>query len=1757
MPALLLVCSSLALAQTELRYEDEPNDSPAQATSIVLPDAKRRLSVLGELSEDDQDAFRFTIDADDAGKRWNFQLSGSGAALTKADLFDFSQFLDGGQRIPGELTERPDRVWTLTTGKAARPARADGLLLAPGTYVLGFSHSEGEGAYRLDVTVHDHPPLTVIGEDNHAGAPQSLSLRRPQAIWIEREGWFEFQAGDGAFHDLTVQSPAGGAFEAELRSADGDRLLAWEGTGGQPVTRHGLALEPGNYGLVIRTSAPGTLIVAMEPSAATTDAGRETEPNDHAPNRIDAGQSVAGTFESRDVDLLAVSVTAEETGQLYDLHLEMDGEGGEAQLCLLHEATALKHCRRAAGSITLHQLGLAEGDYSLELIPRGTSPVNWELTWRDAGPVRPGAEMEPNDQPEQAVPLAERGFGRGRFHGDRETDYWRIQVTGEPRLWRVQLQGDGLHDLALENAGGQTLAAARAGNRPRIRLDNVYLMPGEYFIAARGTESDYIVRLLDLGPPPPGMEREPNDSFADAIRLRFDQDYFGTLAQDGDVDVYRFTLLGHEHIALSVQPPVDGGIRGQLRAGDDGALISDIRHGRNPGTPLDWDLLLPPGDYSLELSTGTVSDAEYDLRLDRLEWFDAPIDREPNNNRDTAAPLPVDGRIAGRVGQTAAAEDWYRLGPMDTAQAIELPVQRGLRVTLHGESDDDLLVRDGDIVRADLAAGQNYWLRVRGDGEYSFDLAAADSPAAGSEPLELSMVLDTETVQAFSPWQQHVAGHVTLRNPSSEARQVQLDSHLTDVRWTLHNLPRQVTVAGGASRKLDFAVEVPPDAVPDPPVRLTIRGRDKHGDGRTERAIVADASAMTVDPVFHWSIPAALRGGINVARAAFGAEPVSSPNIDDRDLEKMGRLFDGLINVGHWAGYTIPTQGRQQAAFGQPTVHLAGSGTIPVRGFVLDPTAALTPVETPRDFALELSTDGQTFTEVFRGTLQPTPVEQSFVLAAAVPASHARLVLLNATLGDAGSISGPRLGEFKVIAEPGWEGMPTPVNLADPEFGGHLVWADPWLRGSTFDRSLLVAGQATQMPRLSGADEFRIVLGFHESRAARISGLSIEFAEAAQPLPAAVGVEVGVDGPAGPWRQLGRFDLDPEATAIELPEMPWARYVSLRFAVPDDSGRLQLPDQIRVFEAVADGYLSVLGEWGRHKTSGPREAEDEPRPPRPAQELANTSRGSALLLQNGEPAAGRALLDEYSAWYRIDVPAGRNRLHLSARGAPTLEAVPRLLDDSGDAVTLSAGQRTAEQQEWQAFVQPGHSYHLEMLEPPRSVIFSWDSSGSVSRFLPFISNALYSYAEAVRPGRDEINLVPFGSTQPLLDDWLGHPYPLQKLLSAYPHDATSSAAEQALAVSSRALQGRPGKKAVILVTDAETSTDEDLWPALHAARPQVFAMGLSSDGSRGAHTYGERDLMQDWAQVRGGHYDFVTGLNGLEQGFDRAVAAIRRPVEFEVSATFDHVENPAPASISVVGADADGQQPAPGAVEIILDASGSMLKRMDGVRRIEVAKAAVVRTVEDTLPAGVPLALRVYGHREAGVCRTDLEIPLQPLDKAAFLQRVEGIQAINLARTPIAESLAAVADDLREAGGRKLVVLLTDGEETCGGDPGAAIARLQEGGLNVRVNIVGFALDDDSIRAQFRHWARQGGGEYHDADDVPGLQLALNRALETPFRVFDPAGMEVARGVVGGAAEEVPPGLYEVHIESAAGLVRREVVLAPAEQRTLRVTGSH
>jgi hypothetical protein len=117
------------------------------------------------------------------------------------------------------------------------------------------------------------------------------------------------------------------------------------------------------------------------------------------------------------------------------------------------------------------------------------------------------------------------------------------------------------------------------------------------------------------------------------------------------------------------------------------------------------------------------------------------------------------------------------------------------------------------------------------------------------------------------------------------------------------------------------------------------------------------------------------------------------------------------------------------------------------------------------------------------------------------------------------------------------------------------------------------------------------------------------------------------------------------------------------------------------------------------------------------------------------------------------------------------------------------------------------------------------------------------------------------------------------------------------------------------------------------------------------------------------------------------------------------------------------------------------------------------------------------------------------------------------------------------------VVVLTDGQETCRGDPAGEIAKLAAAGLNVTVNIVGFTLGDVKVKEAYGNWVKATGGKYYDANDGSALGMALQEAM-TPkvlpkFEIYDVSGKLVAQGQVGDAAIEVESGVYDVKILDA------------------------
>jgi|GEM_PF-481141 len=181
-------------------------------------------------------------------------------------------------------------------------------------------------------------------------------------------------------------------------------------------------------------------------------------------------------------------------------------------------------------------------------------------------------------------------------------------------------------------------------------------------------------------------------------------------------------------------------------------------------------------------------------------------------------------------------------------------------------------------------------------------------------------------------------------------------------------------------------------------------------------------------------------------------------------------------------------------------------------------------------------------------------------------------------------------------------------------------------------------------------------------------------------------------------------------------------------------------------------------------------------------------------------------------------------------------------------------------------------------------------------------------------------------------------------------------------------------------------------------------------------------------------------------------------------------------------------------VLLVLDASGSMyLKLEDGQYRIAAAKDALTQFVT-RLPDDPDLnvGLRVYGANliavEEGACLdSELVVPVAGFARAELVRTIQAIDARGA--TPIAYSLELALEDLRGLEGRKVVVLVTDGAESCGGDVRAAVEALTAEGLDVDVRIIGFALSDFAI-ATF-----DGLGAFESTHSASELASALGRAV--------------------------------------------------------------
>jgi Ca-activated chloride channel family protein len=194
---------------------------------------------------------------------------------------------------------------------------------------------------------------------------------------------------------------------------------------------------------------------------------------------------------------------------------------------------------------------------------------------------------------------------------------------------------------------------------------------------------------------------------------------------------------------------------------------------------------------------------------------------------------------------------------------------------------------------------------------------------------------------------------------------------------------------------------------------------------------------------------------------------------------------------------------------------------------------------------------------------------------------------------------------------------------------------------------------------------------------------------------------------------------------------------------------------------------------------------------------------------------------------------------------------------------------------------------------------------------------------------------------------------------------------------------------------------------------------------------------------------------------------------------------------------------------LVFDGSGSMSEitfDIADATRIVDARIAVRRAMPEITPYR-DVGLIIYGPGGVDSCGgIDLRFGPTPDAAEAILFEVDTLRPGGL--TPLTASVRAAAETLEYRTHPGVVVLVTDGNETCGGRPCALGAELAATSANLQVHVIGFKVVND-----FFSWnspehkadleggtvakclADQTGGLFVSTETVDELTAALNQTL--------------------------------------------------------------
>jgi Ca-activated chloride channel homolog len=191
---------------------------------------------------------------------------------------------------------------------------------------------------------------------------------------------------------------------------------------------------------------------------------------------------------------------------------------------------------------------------------------------------------------------------------------------------------------------------------------------------------------------------------------------------------------------------------------------------------------------------------------------------------------------------------------------------------------------------------------------------------------------------------------------------------------------------------------------------------------------------------------------------------------------------------------------------------------------------------------------------------------------------------------------------------------------------------------------------------------------------------------------------------------------------------------------------------------------------------------------------------------------------------------------------------------------------------------------------------------------------------------------------------------------------------------------------------------------------------------------------------------------------------------------------------------------------IVFDASGSMSGNQTlGIPNSQARIDEVRSALEQVLPNVARLrkvGLITFGPGPWNQCNVKLN--LSPTADAAKLIMREVNALVPAGKTPLTTAVEQAASVLDYRNKPGVIVVVTDGEETCGGAPCELAKQLHDAALRLVVHVISFRYQSYSWTGEqsildAKCLAEQSGGMYITVDTEQDLVTALEKTLDCPM----------------------------------------------------------